>query len=146
MLQGANRGGNPGTPNTSIPFMNTLTSCVNKAVKDGYRDSFKVTKQGLFSNQRNKTYKPDEVRVIDFFRFEGVSDPADNSILYVIETTDGDKGTLIDAYGTYADEAINKFMTEVQEINKKAQKHDIPEPKHIDPKNKNQQGGNRAVC
>ena len=102
-----------------LPMMNTLTERVNKAIKNGYTDNLKVTKQGLYSATRDKSYPPQEVKVIDFFRFEGQSDPADNAILYVIETTDGVKGTLIDAYGTYADEYINKFMGEVAEINKK---------------------------
>jgi hypothetical protein len=102
-----------------IPSMNTLTERVNKEMKNGYTDNLKVTKQGLFSTARNKTYQPHEVRIIDFYRFEGESDPADNSIMYVIETTDGVKGILIDAYGAYADETVNKFITEVQEINKK---------------------------
>jgi len=142
--QGANRGRVPATP---VPFMNTLTSCVNNAVKDGYRESFKVTKQGLVSNSKNKTYKPQDVKVIDFFRFEGESDPADNSILYVIETSDGTRGTLIDAYGTYADEAINKFMTEVQEINKKAEKHDPSTGTEARPNNRSQPGDDkRAIC
>src|SRR4051812_28042390 len=111
-------------PNDKASFMSTLTAVVNKAVKDGYTDFMKVTKQGLFDTNKNKTYTPQEVRVIDFFRFEGESDPADNSILYKIETDDGAKGTLIDAYGPYADETVNRFMAEVEEINKKVVKRD----------------------
>ncbi len=102
-----------------VPFMNTLTACVNKAVKNGYTDNLKMTKQGLFCERTDKSYAPSQIMIKDFYRFEGQSDPADNSIMYVIETEDGVKGTLIDAYGTYADENINKFMGEVEEINKK---------------------------
>lgn len=40
------------------------------------------------------------------------------SILYAIETVDGTKGTLSDAYGLYADEQTGDFMKEV-EIHKK---------------------------
>jgi hypothetical protein len=105
-------------------FMSSLSSVVNKAMKDGYTDTMKVTKQGLFDTNRNKTYTPREVRVIDFFRFEGESDPADNTIMYKIETSDGAKGTLIDAYGAYADEAVNRFMAEVEDIKKKVIKRD----------------------
>lgn len=104
-----------------VPYMNTLTERVNKAIQNGYTDNMKMSRQGLCSSH-NKVYAPAEVKVIDFFRFEGQSDPADNAILYVIETADGVKGTLIDAYGTYADEHINKFMAEVEEINKKDKK------------------------
>src|SRR4051812_48219808 len=105
--------------NEEMPSMNTLSACINKMVKQGYTDSFKVTNQGLYSSAKDYTYAPTEVRIINFYRFEGESDPADNSILYVIETNDGLKGTLVDAYGTYADEKINNFIAEVQEINKK---------------------------
>jgi hypothetical protein len=44
------------------------------------------------------------------------------SILYVIETSDGRKGTLIDAYGLYADDNIGEFMKEVEDIQKKVTK------------------------
>jgi hypothetical protein len=40
------------------------------------------------------------------------------SVLYAIETTDGVKGTLVDAYGLYADEETGEFMKEV-EVHKK---------------------------
>jgi len=118
MIAAAHNSRRPSGPG-QIPYMNTLTERVNNAMKNGYTDNLKVTKQGLYSSAKDKTYAPAEVRVIDFFRFEGQSDPADNAILYVIETTDGVKGTLIDAYGPYADAQINKFMSEVEEINKK---------------------------
>jgi hypothetical protein len=107
-----------------LPFMNTLMECTNKMAKDGYTDNLKVTKQGLYSPAKDKTYTPEEINIINFYRFEGQSDPGDNAIMYVIETADGVKGTLIDAYGTYADESINKFMQEVEEMNKKVHKSD----------------------
>jgi hypothetical protein len=99
-------------------YMSTLTSVVNKVVKSGYTDSFKVTKQGLHSAANATYYTPLEVNIINFYRFEGESDPADNTIMYVIETKDGLKGTLIDAYGPYSDANTNKFMNEVEEIQK----------------------------
>ncbi len=105
-------------------FMNTLSSCVNKVVKDGYIDSFKVTNEGLYSYTRNKSYRPEHVKIINFYRFEGQSDPADNAILYVIETNDGSKGTLIDAYGPYSDAKVINFIAQIEEINKKTDKPD----------------------
>ncbi len=111
---------NSGAKIEAVPFMSPLSDRVNKAMRDGYTENMKVTKQGLYVESKDKTYAPTEVKIIDFYRFEGQSDPADNAIMYVVETTDGAKGTLVDAYGAYADENINKFMTEVEEINKKA--------------------------
>jgi hypothetical protein len=105
-------------PNDKATFMNTLTSCVNKVVKDGYTDSFKVTRQGLYSLSKDRHFQPEQVKVVNFYRFEGESDPGDEIIMYVIETHDGLKGTLIDAYGPYADEHVNKFMAQVDTCTK----------------------------
>lgn len=99
--------------------MKTLASCINKLVLDGYTEDFKVGEKGLCSLRQQKDYSPEEVHIRDFFRFEGASDPADNSILYAIETSDGTKGTLTDAYGPYSDPQVTKFMEQVEDINKK---------------------------
>ena len=99
--------------------MKTLASCLNKIVKDGYGENFKVTDEGLQSLETEKIYQPGQVHIVNFFRFEGASDPSDSAILYVIETTDGAKGSLTDAYGMYADPEIDTFIKEVENISKK---------------------------
>jgi hypothetical protein len=99
--------------------MKTLASTLNKLVLEGFTEDFKASETGLLSLQREHKYLPEEVHVVDFFRFEGDSDPADSSILYAIETNDGTKGTLTDAYGLYADPAVSKFMKQVEDITKK---------------------------
>ena len=111
-------------PKDPVPYMNTLTQCTNKMTKEGFVDSFKVTSKGLVNQRTEETYKPEQVSIINFYRFEGQSDPADNTILYVIETSDGGKGTLIDAYGPYSDAAVNSFMQAVEDIQKKVVKQD----------------------
>jgi hypothetical protein len=104
---------------TNTDDMKTLASCLNKIVKDGYGENFKVTDEGLQSLETEKIYKPEQVHIVNFFRFEGASDPSDSAILYVIETTDGAKGSLTDAYGMYADPEIDTFIKEVENISKK---------------------------
>jgi hypothetical protein len=99
--------------------MKTLASCINKLILDGYTEDFKVTEEGFVSLQNDQMYSPEEVHVVNFFRFEGASDPADSSILYAIETDDGKKGTLTDAYGPYADQHVTKFIKQVEDISKK---------------------------
>ena len=106
--------------NATTADMKTMASCINKLVLDGYTEDFKVSERGLLSLQKEKLYSPEEVNIVNFYRFEGPSDPGDNSILYVIETTDGSKGTLTDAYGPYADQLVSKFIDQVEGIHKKA--------------------------
>lgn len=102
--------------------MKSLSTCLNKMISDGYDEDYKVTERGLESLHKGKVYRPEQVQVVNFFRFEGMSDPDDNAILYVIETDDGGKGTIIDAYGIYMDPKITAFMKEVESIQKKTVK------------------------
>lgn len=108
--------------NDSTTEMMTLSEGTNMAVKKGFIESFKVVGKGLTTGSESKFYSPEEVRIDNFFRFEGYSDPMDNAILYLIETNDGVKGTLIDSYGAQADAKQSKFIHEVEDIQKKIKK------------------------
>jgi hypothetical protein len=99
--------------------MNTASSVINKMVKQGYTEGFRAEKPGLFAPSKYKHYQPSEVTVVNFYRFEGDSDPADNAILYVIETTDGLKGTVMDVYGAEGDRNLTAFMDQVDGMHKK---------------------------
>lgn len=101
-----------------IPYMKTLTECVNSLVKQGFSENFSV-KEDLLIGANDITYSPDKVIITNFYRFEGPSDPADSAILYAIQTDDGKKGILVDAYGTSADDNVTEFVQKVTEMNKK---------------------------
>lgn len=110
--------------NNSMPYMKSMATCLNRIAAEGYTEDFKVTEEGLESlTQSAHRYQPDEIDVINFFRFEGESDPDDSAILYLIEAADGTKGTLIDSYGIYNDSGISRFMQEVKSIKKKVVKN-----------------------
>jgi hypothetical protein len=98
--------------------MTDLDRCVQRLAEKGYTDQYRVEKGRLISTKTKKKYKAKDVMAANFFRFEGISDPDDMSILYAIETDDGNRGTLVDAYGLYADDDTSEFMKEVQ-IHKK---------------------------
>ncbi|MBK9731764.1 MAG: hypothetical protein IPO83_10845 [Chitinophagaceae bacterium] len=99
--------------------MKSMISCINNLVKEGFTENFMVKENKLQALNAERSYEPQEIKVVNFYRFEGESDPDSNSILYAIETSEGIKGTLADAYGAYADEEVQKFMSEVNEIEKK---------------------------
>jgi NADH:ubiquinone oxidoreductase subunit D len=105
--------------NDRLTEMTDMERCIHRLEQKGYTDQFRVEKKKLVSvKDKSKKYKPDDVVAANFFRFEGISDPDDTSVLYAIETTDGEKGTLVDAYGLYADDETGEFMKEV-EVHKK---------------------------
>ena len=105
--------------NATTSDMKSLSVCLNQLLEDGFKENFKVTGNGIQSIETNRIYAPAQIHVVDFYRFEGASDPDDNSILYAIQTQDGAKGTLADAYGAYADSRIDDFMKAVEDIHKK---------------------------
>ena len=106
--------------NSKTDNMQTLSECINKLVIDGYDVDFKVDEKGkLYSPRKEKSYSAEKVHIVNFFRFEGASDPDENAILYAIETDNGEKGTLSDAYGAYADPKVSKFIQMVEDISKK---------------------------
>jgi hypothetical protein len=100
--------------NDRITNMTDMEKCLNKLEAEGYTDQYKVEKGKLNDLTNNKKYKAHDVKAVNFFRFEGITNPEDMSILYAIETSDGRKGTLIDAYGLYADDDTSAFMQEVE--------------------------------
>ncbi len=102
----------------SFENMNTLSSLTETAFNKGYTDNFRVEEDGLYAPATDIHYLPNEVKIDNFYRFEGASDPDDNSILYCIETHDGVKGTLIDSYGANNDDLISEFIKDVEEIQK----------------------------
>jgi hypothetical protein len=106
-------------PNDRTTFMTDEEKIINKLEADGFTDQFRVEKKLLRSmTDPKKSYKPKEIKAVNFYRYEGISDPDDMSIIYAIETNDGRKGTLVDAYGRYSDEETGTFMQDV-EIQKK---------------------------
>lgn len=54
-----------------------------------------------------------DLYVREVHRIEGMSDPSDNAIIYAIETANGDKGFLLNAYGVYSEDkqAENEAVT-----------------------------------
>lgn len=108
-------------PKDKMSEMTDLEKCLNQLEEEGYQAQFRVEKGKLVDLTNNKKYKPRDVKAVNFYRFEGVSNPDDMSILYAIETSDGSKGTLIDAYGLYSDDDTGEFLKLI-EINKQTNK------------------------
>ena len=79
----------------------------------GFTEQFKAVPEGLRAVRSGQTFAPGEVTIVENYRFEGESDPDDMSIVYAIETRSGVRGTLIDAFGVYADPRVGAFLRNV---------------------------------
>jgi hypothetical protein len=77
---------------------------------EGFTEHFAVDGDSLRGLDGGETFRPDQVVIRSFVRFEGVSDPDDMSIVYAIESRDGTRGTLVDAFGVYSNPAVSDFV------------------------------------
>jgi hypothetical protein len=91
----------------------TLVGAIDELARRGFTETLSVVGNRLQVVATGKTFRPDEVVVREYRRFEGVSDPDDMSIVYAIETAGGIRGTLVDAYGVYSDPAVSAFLGHV---------------------------------
>ncbi|MFO7448408.1 MAG: hypothetical protein R6W90_18770 [Ignavibacteriaceae bacterium] len=81
--------------------MTTLSEVMNSQRKKGFEEDFEFDDTKIYAKSSGKKYEPDELTVVQVFRFEGISDPAYMEVLYAIIANDGTKGLFVDAFGTY---------------------------------------------
>ncbi|MEO8795680.1 MAG: phosphoribosylpyrophosphate synthetase [Daejeonella sp.] len=89
----------------------TLVETLNDLISKGFTHNFNIHKNGLHSSEADVVLSPKDFEIVKVYRFEGMSDPGDNSILYAIESKKHDiKGTFINAYGVYSDEVSEELL------------------------------------
>lgn len=91
----------------------SLSVAIEQLQNEGYTVDFNLVEEGIVSKDLKKEWKAGDCEVVRYYRFEGMTDPGDNSILYVIETKDGQKGLLVDNYsaaGTYLSPEMRKKL------------------------------------
>ena len=97
----------------------TLTAAIEELKKEGYTYDFNQKGAFIECKELGKNYEPENFTIEHTYRFEGMTNPSDNSVLYGIEAADGTKGLLVDAYGVYADsltpEMIEKFRVQYED-------------------------------
>jgi hypothetical protein len=87
----------------------TLSEAINDLKKRGYKEDFNLHPECVECTALNLQWHPEKFSVDEYHRFEGMSNPDDNSIVFAISSDDGVKGTLVDAYGVYS-ENLNDAM------------------------------------
>ena len=94
----------------------TLVQAVSDLQRRGYTDDLQLGENCLLCNAKGKSLDPTEFQIDEFHRFEGFTDPEDQSIVYAISSeTHGLKGILINGYGPNASpmtqELVKKLAT-----------------------------------
>jgi hypothetical protein len=93
----------------------TLLDAVNDLKKRGFTYDFMEQKDKLFCTEKQCNFNPEEFEIVEFHRFEGISDPEDNSIVYAISSEKNNiKGLLVNAYGAYSDTKVSELISKMK--------------------------------
>lgn len=89
---------------------NTLLEDIEAARKAGYTSDFMFRDGHLLCRSNNIWYQKEDLILVEYCRHEGMNDPGDSSILFLIKTKDDIKGCLSSAYGKDADIDLIDFV------------------------------------
>lgn len=93
----------------------SLSDATTDLKRRGYNVDFNLKANCIECPSHNLQLNPEDFMIDEFHRFEGMSNPDDNSIVYAISSKTGIKGVLVDAYGVYS-ENLNEAMIEKLKI------------------------------
>lgn len=94
---------------------NHQLATMSKLRKLGFNDALQFRNGSLYNLTKKVNYDADEVHLYHEFRFEGMSNPDDLSILFAVEFSDGNKGTFTTPYGPKANPEVYEFMNSCAE-------------------------------
>jgi hypothetical protein len=96
----------------------TLTEAILDLKSRGYNSDFNLHPEWIECVPLNVRLGPGQFHVDEVYRFEGMTNPDDSSVIFAVSTPQGVKGVLIDAYGVYA-ESLSAEMVKRLKIDSK---------------------------
>lgn len=95
----------------------TVSEALNDLAKRGFTHDFNIHKEAdcLICTNTLTQLSPEEFEIVETYRFEGDTDPADEMIVFAISSIKHNlKGILLNAYGIYADSATSKIVAKLE--------------------------------
>ena len=86
----------------------TVLEALEAFKKQGFTTDFNLDENSIICGEAKFT--ADEFEIVDVFRYEGASDPSDESTVYAIESKSGIKGVLVTGYGAYSESASDDIL------------------------------------
>ena len=93
----------------------TVSDAVKGLKNRGYNMDFNLRDNCLICHEDK--FDIDDFEIVEVHRFEGNSDPADEAVVYAIESNKGQKGVLVNGYGPTS-EAISSEMAKKLHVNR----------------------------
>ncbi|MCK0188382.1 hypothetical protein [Arenibacter sp. F20364] len=98
-------------------FAKNEKEIIEEYQKKGFKGSYRVENMKLIDLKTKTAYSPQNVTILEEYRFEGMSNPSDMSILYILETNDGSKGTVLANYSPSSNIETAEFFKEIPKEN-----------------------------
>lgn len=103
--------------------MLTLSQVMEKLRQKGITNEIRMTDDKRFViSGTEKSYQPEDLKIIRTYRFEGASDPGDNVALFLIKDHYGNLAMIIDSYGAdsnYDGPEFDEFLKSIPEEEEK---------------------------
>lgn len=94
----------------------TLWQTIEGLKEEGYTMDFNISQECLACHKTNTVLSPDEFEIDAVYRFEGESNPDDEAVVYAISSLKHKvKGTLVNAYGLYADDVSDALVKKLHQ-------------------------------
>ena len=92
----------------------TLTQAVNDLQRRGYSHDLQTGGSCLLCKEKGVSLDPEDFQIDEFHRFEGFTNPEDQSIVYAISSEKhGVKGVLVNAYGPDASDLTQELVSKL---------------------------------
>ncbi len=89
----------------------TVVYALNGLKARGYTVNFNIAFDKLMCTDNKICLNPNEFEIVEVHRFEGETNPADEDVVYAVESKDGSiKGVITSAFGMYADSASTAML------------------------------------
>jgi hypothetical protein len=92
----------------------TMVEAIDDLKKRGFTANFEFLGQAFRDVDSGRTFKADDLTIVEHYRFEGASDPDDTSVVYAIKSHDGTTEIIADAFGVYASPGLGRFLEQVK--------------------------------
>jgi hypothetical protein len=86
----------------------TVTEAIDKLRQQGFTVDFNLEENCIACHSGK--FNADEFEIVDVYRYEGDSDPADEAAVYAIQSKSGVKGILVAGYGASADSNTDAIL------------------------------------
>ena len=88
----------------------TVVEAVKGLKQRGYTIDFNLEPDRITCPKTSLSLTPADFEIAEFYRFEGDSDPADEAIVYAIESKEGRKGVLVNGFGVSSEEVGEEMV------------------------------------